>query len=135
MNGRTDGQTDRRIDKQTNRQTDEQADRQKDEQTDGQTETERRTDEQTERRTGGHVPLFAVGVDDEPLLGGSDREDARLRRVDDRRERLDAEHPEVRDGEGTALETERKRNTPGLETVKVPPWRRNANGCKRNTLR
>src|SRR5581483_12474052 len=41
---------------------------------------------------------------DRPRLDRPDREDARLRRVDDRGEALDAEHPEVRDAEGGARE-------------------------------
>ena len=42
-------------------------------------------------------------LDHRPLLGGADGEDHRLRRVDDRREFLDAVHAEVGDAEGAAL--------------------------------
>ena len=46
------------------------------------------------------APFLTTGA----LLAGADRQDAALRRVDDRGELLDAEHAEVGDREGAALE-------------------------------
>ena len=45
---------------------------------------------------------------DRPRLERADREDRRLRRVDDRDEALDAEHAEVGDGERAARELGRR---------------------------
>src|ERR1700730_4367443 len=43
-------------------------------------------------------------LDDRTLFAGADRQDGAVRRIDDGGEFLDAEHAEVRDREGAALE-------------------------------
>lgn len=51
-----------------------------------------------------YSPFFRLFIDHESLLWSTNREDARLRWVDNRTEVCDIEHAQVGNGEGSALE-------------------------------